>query len=865
MTTKNTTMDFGQKSKNRKTVITYIVIAALICFIVVVGVVTVISYSLYQGLFHDYSNSICLSGNNQTVALVDGDKIEQYGKSLVVDDEYEAMVERLNNVNTQINAKYFYIMADTGVPGQFTYIYDYTCESQGIHALGLTDDKEIFNDVPDDGDNDGDRVLRTGIGFPEVIHYVDENYGELYYAYTPVLNSQGKAVAFVGTDIDVGPLRMQLAQYRHTIALTLFIAIILFLLILIICLRRILIRPLNAISKSANQLAAGDLSLELPGPVTRRQDEIGQLGMAFLSVAGSITDVLRDTDSILASIRDGRMDARAGLSYYQGNYRAIIQSINDAAGTMCEHLDAIPECIAFFDTSYLLVYCNRSMDEFLALHGFSRADERLLVRLIQHDTLLSSPDEAKNVMDGFFQNTMDNALECLLSLPVPNEEAERVYAFSLHHTGKAMPIKSPWGTKTPVRRNAMLVVTDITGLMNARLEAEKASHAKSEFLSRMSHEIRTPLNAIIGMTQIARKSSSPEKIKSCLDRIESSSAHLLGVINDVLDLSKIEAGKLTLNEEPFSLREDLDFVVSMMSSRARERNLTLDVKIGPITNDMIVADPLRLNQALMNLLSNAIKFSVEGGTVYLVVDEVENHGSESVFRFIVRDEGIGISEDKLQKLFKPFEQGDGGITRRYGGTGLGLVISRNIVEMMGGKIGVESQEGKGSSFYFTIRAKTLSIYTSAPIYPKGRYSSNYDENANLMDQLDLSKVRALIVDDVDINREIIKELLYTTGLQSEDAENGSEAVKKFQESKPGYYDLILMDMQMPILDGCSATREIRAMDRPDSKSVVIIAMTANVFKEDVELALSSGMDGHIGKPINVESALKVIRNLLSIQ
>ncbi len=858
MSTKQHVLPATRATGRKRSVVAKIVAAAVLCFVVLACVITLISYRLYGKLYYNYSNDICMGGNGQAAALVDGDAIERYARTLMADDAYEKMVGLLEAINRQIGAKYFYIMADTGVPDMFTYIYDSEAEAEGKHGLGMTDDKEYFNDVPGDGDNDGERVLTTGVGFEHAVHYEDETYGELYYAYAPIFNSAGDTVAFVGTDIDIAPLRAQLHDYQRTIVLTLAVAVALFLFILIASLRRILVQPLDVITQSAHQLAVGDLALSLPGPITKRRDEIGQLGVAFHSVAGSITDVLRDTDSILASIRDGRMDARAGLSYYQGNYRAIIQSINQAAGTMCEHLDAIPECIAFFDGAGRPVYHNRSMDECLRRHGLTDGGADLLCRILA----FGHEDGAANTADAgalarFFADERAPALERTLSVPVADGSEPLVYALSLHHSAVESPDAQP-GEAAHGGHSAMLVMTDITGLVTARLEAEKASRAKSEFLSRMSHEIRTPLNAIIGMTQIARGSASPEKIKTCLDKVESSSTHLLGIVNDVLDLSKIEAGKLSLSEEKFSLRQNIDFVVSIMSSRARERDLVLDVDIGPIANDLLLADSLRLNQALMNLLSNAIKFSAEGGTVYLHADEIETGDGTSVYRFSVRDEGIGISEDKVRLLFKPFEQGDGGITRRYGGTGLGLAISKNIVEMMGGEISVQSAEGKGSTFTFTIRAKTLGPdETIASIMP-----SSADEGAHIP-YMDLSRVRALVVDDVDINRMIITELLSGTGLQTDEADNGEAAVEMFRHSDVGHYDLILMDMQMPVLDGCSATRQIRALDRPDARAVAIIAMTANVFKEDVELALSSGMDGHIGKPINVEHAMRVIQNVLS--
>ncbi len=371
--------------------------------------------------------------------------------------------------------------------------------------------------------------------------------------------------------------------------------------------------------------------------------------------------------------------------------------------------------------------------------------------------------------------------------------------------------------------------------------ARAAAKAKSDFLSRMSHEIRTPLNAIIGMAQIARSASTVEKIRACMEKMEDNSRHLLGVVNDILDFSKIESGKMVLEEKPFSLVRDVDFVSSMFKTKVAEKNIELRVTIGEIAHDGIVTDMLRLNQVLINLLSNAVKFTNDGGLVELAVDELVHVNGESVYSFSVRDSGVGIDPEGAKKLFTPFTQANTAVSRVYGGTGLGLAISQNIVQLMGGNIELETEVGKGSEFRFTIRAAAQEAAEA---------ERERDSAPALSERL--RGKRILLVDDVEINREIVIALLDGSGLLIETASDGREALDAFCNADPGYYDLMLMDMLMPVMDGCDAARRIRGSGKPDADDIRIVAMTANVLPEDVDRAYKSGMNAYLTKPIDAE-------------
>ncbi len=380
--------------------------------------------------------------------------------------------------------------------------------------------------------------------------------------------------------------------------------------------------------------------------------------------------------------------------------------------------------------------------------------------------------------------------------------------------------------------------------------AESASQAKSEFLANMSHEIRTPLNAVIGMAAIARTADTPEKMDACIDRIETASKHLLRLLNDILDMSKIEANKLVLCDEPFRFRKMLRGVADIFKDRADEKGITLTLEVGDDVPDALIGDALRLAQVINNLLSNAVKFTPKGGAIGARVRLLSTEQTGARIEVAVTDTGIGIDETRQRQLFQAFQQADSGISRRFGGTGLGLAISRRIVELMGGGIRVESEEGRGSAFIFTF---------IAAVDPMEGMAEETEPDGIL--DVDFSGATLLLADDVEMNLEVLRTLLEEKGAAAECAENGEIACQMFQKN-PDRYALIFMDIQMPVLDGYAATEKIRALDTPRARAVPILAMTANAFAEDVDRCLKAGMNDHIAKPINVaELYRKTARHL----
>jgi signal transduction histidine kinase/DNA-binding response OmpR family regulator len=549
----------------------------------------------------------------------------------------------------------------------------------------------------------------------------------------------------------------------------------------------------------------------------------------------------------------------------------------------------------------------------------------------------------------------------------------------------------PLAEESMLRSGSLLLANAVArnemthSLIEAREEALRNSRAKSEFLANMSHEMRTPMNAIIGMTSIAKSAAEIERKDYCLDKIGDASTHLLGVINDILDISKIEANKFELSIEEFNFEKMLQKVVNVINFRVEEKNLRLHVDLDKKIPRCLLGDDQRIAQVIANLLSNAVKFTPDQGYIRLTTKLLSREDDLCTIRIEVIDTGIGISDSQKARIFVSFEQADSGTSRKFGGTGLGLAISKRIVEMMNGSIWVESQLGKGSTFVFTMQAKAVSgehpsllnpgvnwgnirilavdddpevrnffirvaeqfkiacdtaedgetaikliqksgpydmyfvdwkmpgmngielsrwisgngqpaaksvvilisvvertlvekeakgagaaKFLSKPLFPSNIAdcineclgTEQETKNAETQTEADnFAGRRILLAEDVEINREIVLTILEPTALAIDCAENGVEAVRKFSE-EPDTYDMIFMDIQMPEMDGYEATRRIRALDTPNAKKIPIIAMTANVFREDIENCLAAGMDDHVGKPLDFEEVLGKLRKYM---
>ena len=596
----------------------------------------------------------------------------------------------------------------------------------------------------------------------------------------------------------------------------------------------------------AKALAKGDLHGSTPPPSN-------ELASQLKSLHASLRHLTWQTQQVAKGNYNQRVDFMGDFS---SAFNSMIQQLEERKKS--EHqersklqqylsllLQNTPNIILVFDTEGKVVLSSESYRQ----HGKLFAVDEIQGKTFRELFSSLTTEAFLQSMDSLFEDALKDKKTC---------EIEQSIVFG--HCGMLRDYYitvAPMLYEDETMMGTMVVFHDMTDVVQARREAEHArelaessARAKTDFLARMSHEMRTPMNAVLGMSSIGKAAPDIEKKDYAFQKIEDASTYLLGVINDVLDMSKIDADKLELDKAEFDFYEMIENVNNIVRLRAEEKGLALIVDIDSNIPGTLISDGQRLSQVVTNLLANAVKFTPEKGEIAMTAKITGKKDDSLTIRFMVKDNGIGISDEQKSHLFMPFEQADGSISRKYGGTGLGLAISRRIIEKMGGSIWVESELGKGASFFFEVRVRI------------GRQSVKKEAPAIMADDRGaLEGKRILIAEDVEINREIAFALLEDTGVQIDFAVDGADAVEKYTADSDAY-ELILMDIQMPEMDGFEATKRIRSSGIKGAGSIPIIAMTANVFREDIERCIAAGMNGHLGKPIDASEVIAKLREHL---
>lgn len=496
-------------------------------------------------------------------------------------------------------------------------------------------------------------------------------------------------------------------------------------------------------------------------------------------------------------------------------------------------------------------WCERGKPiDFNKLYDFNRKDYNVLIDNFEHDGIFQLTPKISAKLSKPLRKLFDkNDKNQYIFSAIFNEGVFKgSLIFETHDKNRRLQ---------PSEASTLKELSRIISTHISMVNADLASKAKSEFLSRMSHEIRTPINAIKGMTDMAisvmenDESYENEEVYNCLDKIRISTRYLISLVNDILDMSKIESGKMSIVNEAFDMNNLVEEFDLLIRPQAQQRCINFTINRNYASN-MLVGDQLRINQVLINLASNALKFTPFSGTISVSIDETEYAPDFARIKFTVEDNGIGIRPENLKRIFESFEQAEPNTTKSFGGTGLGLAISRNLVELMGGKLEVESEENKGAKFFFTIQFKKCDN-----IKQKIKEIAHCNTNS-----ADFTGKKLLLVEDNDFNAEFSKALLESAGFDVKLAMNGKQAVYTFNTNPAHTYDIILMDIRMPLMDGYEAVRCIRSSGKEDAASIPIIALTANASDDDERQAMESGMNGYLSKPFDKEMLIRVLYQFL---
>ncbi|MGD9559049.1 MAG: ATP-binding protein, partial [Oscillospiraceae bacterium] len=656
--------------------------------------------------------------------------------------------------------------------------------------------------------------------------FLDGPDGAMYISYSPIH----------GTMWSLGILAPRadfMAPLQQAISVSLFIALAFlaaFAVLLVVMVRRILTKPMQVISENARALSAGNFDVDLPAAYTTRDDEIGQLSATFTQMADTVHRMIGAIDALTVSTKAGYLDARIDASAHQGDYANIILGINGTMDVICTHLDTLPNAFALLDGKQRPIYMNQAMQD-LTFHLPGKPQNEL------YGLLLRSVDnvaDSEKIADLFTDMGDADLFTCNLTIPC-NTGAARSYALTMRRKPEAT---------LPGGQCVLLILSDITQLSQAKQDAEQANLAKSSFLANMSHEMRTPMNAIIGMTHIAKTSADIERKDYCLEKINDASTHLLGVINDILDMSKIEANKFELACVRFDFEKLLQRVANVINFRVEESHQTFTVHIDRRIPTMLEGDDQHLSQVITNLLSNAVKFTPERGHVRLDAILEAEEDDWCTLCISVSDTGIGIPQEQQARLFRSFEQADTSTARKYGGTGLGLAISKHIVNLMGGDIWVTSEPGAGSTFSFTTRLRRA---------PQG-------EETHAALRISHSDIRILAVDDAPEILDYFTEVTAPMGVRCDTASSGEEALGLLD--KNGTYDLYFIDWKLPGIDGVELARRVSSLA---TENAVIIMISGVEWGDIAEEAKAAGVHHFISKPLFPSHIANYINEVVGVQ
>ena len=823
----------GKKSSKALSVRLPLMFAASVIVLMAV-VIPLVHLRFHNRMIDQYTRM----GKGVTQLMVnafDGDKADLY-----LEKNY-ALPEYVETVN------YLYTLRDN-YP-DILYMYFYRFEEDGGHVI-----IDLDADWWENGDGyDPGYIYETEEPFTshlaeimagkEIAGYSEytEEDGYLFTYTRPVFRSDGSYACTACVDFSMDHLSEMDTAFTLRLALVLLGIGVLVLVADTVIIRRRITRPINALSRCAGQFAY-DTEAD-------RKNNIRLLDALNIRTGDEIEDVYH----MLQSVAHDSFQATANLFQAQTDIRnkdgMITAMAADYRSIYYADLDK-DECLCVRATAKL--YSGRMWEgrTFSFREGFTDYAEHCVAEA-EREAFLRFIDP-ENIRAGLAHETMISHRYLAVKDGVEQYEMLRIAGVRLIEERNDHIVHAIGAGFSDVDRETREAMRQNRALAEALTRAEDANRAKTAFLSSMSHEIRTPMNAIIGLDSIAlRDPNLSQSTRSDLEKISSSARHLLSLINDILDMSRIESGRMVLKAEEFSFREMVEQINTIIHGQCEDKGLTYENRVIGLTEEYFFGDDLRLRQVIINILGNAVKFTDPPGTVTFAVEQTECTGDRHLLRFTMKDTGIGMEEAFLPKLFEPFSQEDATTTNRYGGSGLGMAITKNMVDLMGGRITAESRKGCGTTFTVEIPLQRAQ-HAEAPDVQEPSGAS-----------ITVAGLHVLIAEDLEMNAEILADLLEMEEITSEWAKNGRQALTVFEQSEPGHFDAILMDMRMPVMDGVTATQEIRKLRRPDAGTIPIIALTANAFEEDVKQCRQAGMNAHISKPVDMELLKETLAGLLS--
>ena len=804
--------------------------------IIIMAVVIPLVYMRFHNRMIDQYTRMAKGVTQLMVNAFDGDRAEEFM------EKNFSLPEYVDTVN------YFYTLRDN-YP-DILYMYIYRFEEDGGHVIIDLDADWVENGEGyeagslwslDEIEEPFKSHLQKVMAGEELAGYSEHTKEDGYlFTYTrPIFRSDGSYACTASVDFSLDYLSgMDIA---FTLQLTLImIGIGVIVLVLDIhTVRKYITHPINALSRCAGGFSY-DTEEDRKNNI-RLLDELNiHTGDEIEDVYHTLQSVTRDSYLAAANLNQALTDIRdrdGMITAMAADYRSIYYADLDR-----------DECICYRATSEMpdRMWAGK---EFPFSQGFTEYAEHCVAEKDREGFLEFIKPE--NIREGLAKEAM---LSCRYLSVINGEERYEMLRIAgvrriedredriVHRIGAGF---------SDVDRETREAMEKNRVLAEALTRAEEANSAKTAFLSSMSHEIRTPMNAIIGLDNIALHDPNiSEHTRDELEKIGSSARHLLALINDILDMSRIESGRMELKKEEFDFREMLDQISVIINGQCEDKGLDfICSRVEPL-DEYFTGDALRLRQIIINILGNSVKFTDAPGTVTFTVEQSDYNEESRMLHFTMRDTGIGMDESFIPKLFEAFSQEDATTTNRYGGSGLGMALTKNMVDLMGGNIEVESEKGRGTAFRVNIPLRRA-YHVEA--------QETQDES---VPGVSLAGIHVLIAEDMEINAEVLGDLLEMEEITSEWAENGRRAVEMFGQSETGHFDAILMDMRMPVMDGLGATVEIRKMDRPDAAAIPIIALTANAFEDDVKQCLSAGMNAHLSKPVDIDQLKETLGRLL---